>query len=325
VFFSHTGITPKTLELLVPLLHERLILVLAQRLLQTQRLIVAKQREQAIAAGFPHQGLGILLEADALTDALDTTVLRVGPRSARPHLPILLGHLPIQGDPQQTLHLLVSQDAFGGRTRLTRRAERPPPSGRLQSVQAGMGPLQTLLPALPVVLLLLRAALPDQAVALDAALRALHSVVDHVRPILPAWVGLALDLVPLPGVGLQVVAEPAVLRARAWHHGQETPLPGSAVSQVLARAQFAISHMQEVAVADDLPQKGPGVLVDLIVGGVAVIDLTMDRDGAVGRDGDAVEQLLPVGAVVLVVAEGDAWRATGLVGGGAGRRSRRRR
>jgi hypothetical protein len=55
--------------------------------------------------------------------------------------------------------------------------------------------------------------------------------------------------------------------------------------------------------------------VDLIVGGVAVVELTVDGDGPIAADGDAVEQLLEVRAVVLVVAEGNARRPVGLLAG----------
>ena len=157
-----------------------------------------------------------------------------------------------------------------------------------------------------MLLLLLRAAIPEQAVALAAAPRALHPVVDHVGAVTPAWVGFATHLAPPQGVGLQVVAEPPVLRTGARHHGEETPPVAGDVTHVLAGAELAVGHVQDVGVADDLPQERPRVRVDLVVGGVAVVGLAMDRDGAVGRDGDAVEQLLQVGAVVLVVAEGDA-------------------
>jgi hypothetical protein len=52
----------------------------------------------------------------------------------------------------------------------------------------------------------------------------------------------------------------------------------------------------------------------LVVGDVAVVGLAMDRQGAVGADRDAEEELLQIGAVVLVVAEGDARRAVALLG-----------
>ncbi len=56
--------------------------------------------------------------------------------------------------------------------------------------------------------------------------------------------------------------------------------------------------------------------MDLIIGGVAVVGLAMDRDRAVGADRDAVQQLFEIGAVVLAVAEGDARRPVGLLGAG---------
>ena len=76
-----------------------------------------------------------------------------------------------------------------------------------------------------VLVLLLGAAIPEHAVALRAAPGALHPVVDHVRPVPAAWVGLAMHLAPFQRVGLQVVAEPAVLRPGARHDGEEPALP----------------------------------------------------------------------------------------------------
>src|SRR4051794_19251030 len=66
--------------------------------------------------------------------------------------------------------------------------------------------------------------------------------------------------------------------------------------------------------AHDATQRIPGVGVDGVVAGVAVVHLAVDRHGAVGADGDAEQQLLQVGPVVLVVAEGDQRRAVGLAG-----------
>ena len=68
--------------------------------------------------------------------------------------------------------------------------------------------------------------------------------------------------------------------------------------------------------ADDRAQERPGIAVHGIVGGVAVVDLAMDRHGAVGADGDAVQELFQIRTMVFAVAEGDARRAFGGVGGG---------
>src|SRR5262249_20776697 len=58
----------------------------------------------------------------------------------------------------------------------------------------------------------------------------------------------------------------------------------------------------------------PRLDVDLVVGGVAVVRLAMDRHGTVSAHRNAEQQLLQVGSVVLVVAERDARRAVALLG-----------
>jgi len=57
-----------------------------------------------------------------------------------------------------------------------------------------------------------------------------------------------------------------------------------------------------------LAEEVPGLDVDLVVADVAVVSLGVDGDGAVGADGAAEQELFQVGSVILVVAEGDAWR-----------------
>jgi len=52
-----------------------------------------------------------------------------------------------------------------------------------------------------------------------------------------------------------------------------------------------------------------------VVAGVAIVDLAMQGHRPIGTDGDAEEQLFQIGAVVLVVPEGDARRPISGVGG----------
>jgi hypothetical protein len=87
------------------------------------------------------------------------------------------------------------------------------------------------------------------------------------------------------------------------------------MAHIVARTELTVGHVEEVAVAEELPQERPGIDMDLVIGGVTVVNLAVDRDGAVGRDRKAVQQLFEVGAVVFVVAEGDARRASRLLGG----------
>ncbi len=55
--------------------------------------------------------------------------------------------------------------------------------------------------------------------------------------------------------------------------------------------------------------------MDLVIGGVAVVDLAVDGHGSVGRHRAVVQQLLEIGAVIFVVALGDARRTVALLGG----------
>ena len=57
--------------------------------------------------------------------------------------------------------------------------------------------------------------------------------------------------------------------------------------------------------ARQLAEQIPGVAVRAVVGGVAALDAELHRHGAVARDREDVEELLEVGAMVLVVAPGD--------------------
>jgi hypothetical protein len=299
----------------VPLLHERLVFVLAQRFAQAQTLVVGHQGEQAVAACLPRHRRAVLLEAGPVVPGLDPPVFRVRPRPPRAHLPVAHLHRVFDLDAQQALHLLVGRDAFSGLAGLAGGAWRPAASGCLQPLQPGAGAFQPAQPVLAVLLLLLGAAIPQEAVALRGELRRLHPVVNHVRAVLPPRVGLAVDLTPLQRVVLEVVAEEGVLGACPGHDGQETSLTVGNVAHVVPRAELAVGHVEEVGVAEDAAQEVPGVGMHLVVAGVAVVGLAVDRHGAVGADGKAEQQLLEVGAVVLVVAEGDARRAAGLVGG----------
>ena len=86
------------------------------------------------------------------------------------------------------------------------------------------------------------------------------------------------------------------------------------MAHIVARAELAVGHVQEVGVANQFTQERPGLDVNLVVGDVAVVGLAMDRHGPVGADGDAEEQLFQVGAVIFVVAEGNARRSVALLG-----------
>src|SRR5262249_58636824 len=128
----------------------------------------------------------------------------------------------------------------------------------------GRRPLQAPLPLGAVLVALLRAAIPQDPVALGRTLRALHPVIDDVRPSLPARVRLAENLTPGWHLFLQVAPEPAILRARLWQDRQESPAAARDVAHVVARAELAVGHVQEVGVAGQLTQEVPGLDVDLV-------------------------------------------------------------
>ena len=77
------------------------------------------------------------------------------------------------------------------------------------------------------------------------------------------------------------------------------------VGHVLGGRQLAVGDVEEIPPAGQLAEQLPGAPVRAVVGGVAALDPELHRHGAVAGDGEDVEQLLEVGAVVLVVAPGD--------------------
>jgi len=77
------------------------------------------------------------------------------------------------------------------------------------------------------------------------------------------------------------------------------------IGQVLAGAELAVGHVDEVVAAQKLPETLQVAPVDRVVGPVPAVDLVGDRHRAVGRDVEAEDQLLEVRPVVLRVAMGD--------------------
>jgi hypothetical protein len=110
-------------------------------------------------------------------------------------------------------------------------------------------------------------------------------------------------------VSLRPVAKPCVFLAAARHHGHEATAAGRDVAHRLARAQLGVGDVDEVGVtAAQRNQPVPGGHVRLVVGRVAGRGAVGERYRAIGRHGQDPHQLLEVGAVVLVVAEGDLGR-----------------
>lgn len=106
---------------------------------------------------------------------------------------------------------------------------------------------------------------------------------------------------------MQMLAKPVGLIAGSGHDRQEPSVADGNEAHVLSRAKFAVRHVEEVRVAADSLDEQPGIDVNGIVGGVAIVGLGVDGHGTVGGDGDAVKQLLEIGAVILVVTEGNVW------------------
>src|SRR5438477_574808 len=177
------------LELLVPLLHERLVLVLAQRLLQAQALVVGHEREQSIAVRLPPQRLPVFQDTEAVAPVLDPLVGCVRPRPPRPCLTIFFLHLFVALEPQPARYLLLLQHPLAGGQGLGRAGKGPLPAWRTQLLQALPRPPQPLGAGLAVLFLLLRAAIPQDTIALRAPLRALEPVIDHVGALPPPRVG----------------------------------------------------------------------------------------------------------------------------------------
>jgi hypothetical protein len=121
---------------------------------------------------------------------------------------------------------------------------------------------------------------------------------------------------PIGLMVLEPLAEELVLLAAAREHGQEAAIMAVDVVHVLAGAELAVGHVEEVGPTDQGAQGVPGLAVGLAVLGVAVGDAAEDGNGLVGAHGQDPEQLLEVVAVVLVVAVRDLGR----VGAGAGGR-----
>src|SRR5271166_1310526 len=200
------------LELLVTLLHERLILVLRQRLSHPEGLVVGHQREQPVAQGIRRHRRPILVKMQPIRPGLQPAVLRVRPRPSRAYLTKAFFDIRFDADAQPALgplppqHLLACPQGHGvGAHR--------PPAWRLQRLQRGPGPLQPRLPLGTVLVTLLRATVPQDPVALRRPLRGFDPVVDDVRPGLPPRVRLTADLTPGRRPFVQVAPEPTGLRA----------------------------------------------------------------------------------------------------------------
>lgn len=126
---------------------------------------------------------------------------------------------------------------------------------------------------------------------------------------MPDLVGIALALGwpaqrlgPLRLVGMRPLAQVAVLAAAAGQHRHEAAAVAIDVTHLLARAQLAVGDVEEVRAPSQLVQPVPRGDVRLVVVGVAIGEAVRERDRAVSADGQDPQQLLEIGAVLLVVA-----------------------
>jgi hypothetical protein len=95
---------------------------------------------------------------------------------------------------------------------------------------------------------------------------------------------------------------------RFGHDSQETPVLVSDQLEVVLGAEFAIGNVEEVAVAQQFIQSEPIPLMNFVVRGVTIKDVTADGHGAIGSHGAIIDQLFEIRAVVFVVASCDASR-----------------
>ena len=144
---------------------------------------------------------------------------------------------------------------------------------------------------------------PDQPVALGALTRRLadRELVEEVSVV----VALVVDRPPIDLSPHDPGAEGGVFTSGAGEHAEEPSAMPVDVGHVLGGGQLAIRDVEEVVSPGQLAEQVPGGDVGAVIGGVAALDPEVHRHGTVAADGEDVEQLLEVGAVILVVAPGD--------------------
>jgi len=128
--------------------------------------------------------------------------------------------------------------------------------------------------------------------------------VDLVGVTLPR-AGAAGGFGPDRGVGLQVLAERAVLSAGPGHDGDEPATTAVEVAHRGPGAQLGVRHVEEVGPAQQPDQAVPGRHVGRVIDGVAVREPVGQRDRTVGADRQDPDQLLEVRSVILGVPERD--------------------
>src|SRR5215467_9343785 len=85
------------------------------------------------------------------------------------------------------------------------------------------------------------------------------------------------------------------------NHGDKEPTFGIDRSQVLLCAQLAVGDVDEARMLQQGAQPVPRLQMDPIVGLVPVVRFEVHRHRAIGRDTQAVDQLLEIGAALFAV------------------------
>ena len=192
-----------------------------------------------------------------------------------------------------------------------------------QRRQLLQGPLDPPAAGHGVLFGLAQAVIPDQPIAFGGRGRLVAGgvAVEHLAFL----VGLLPQRPPGDLALGHQCAEGGVFAAGPRQHGDEAALALVEVGHVLAGGQLAVGHVEEVAAAGQLAEQIPGVAMGLVVGHVAAFGAEVQRHAAVGGDREDEQQLLQVGTMVLVVAEGDGQRGAAQEALLRRRRWRRRR
>ena len=73
----------------------------------------------------------------------------------------------------------------------------------------------------------------------------------------------------------------------------------------LTATAHGVGHVEEISSAGHPAERVPGTNVRLVVAGVAIVNAAPDRYGSIRRRSQDPQQLLEIGAVILVEAIGD--------------------
>src|SRR5271157_3715658 len=292
------------LQVLEPPLDCRLLLVGQQEFSLGHRSVIADQGEDPVAARLFVQPLQLDPVLQREPQLLFADVPGLLPRPAASLLVVLFGDLLLDLNRDPLTDLAVPKQRLDYLDDLGPAVVPGPRRGQLgpQFVQPFERLLQPCQPYLCVQLGLSCAVIPDQPITLSRLPRWLadREAVDQLTLV----VVLVVDPSPRDLSAYHGGAEGSVLTARSRQYAEEPAAALMQIGHVLGGSQLAVGDVEEVATASQLAEQLPRALVGAVVGGVTTLDTELHRDGAVAGHGEDVEQLLEVGAVVLVVAPG---------------------